>query len=384
LAVTVLRRILWTLGWSAAGLLVLAFLLGYAAPYLSPARFWWTDLFAVFLFPLSLMVGALGLGVCGYGVYRRKWGRVALAAVLLGLIVIRFGPRLAAWGPAPSSTNTLGIMSLNVPPSFTGTDAPNTALTELVQAEAPDILAFQESLVRTGDGDSSSSLIRVSSSIEPLLNDAMRFTLPRALPSNVNIQQPVLGQLSLDSMSVHPLPPQGNTNARSRYTRTQFTWRGRSAVLYNVHLHTVGPVRPWETMTEGGLSLSQWRTFLRTYRKGALRRAQQARLIRRRIARESDPVIVVGDFNSTPHQWAYRHIAQGLQSAATQRIPGWAATFPAQYPLVRIDHVLASSDWQIVTAQIPAPAQFGMVSDHRPVLARLRWKAPSGPLPTSK
>ena len=370
----VLRRILRGLGWSAVGLLLLAFLLGYAAPYLSPARFWWTDLFAVFLVPLSLAIGGLGLGILAQGLYRRQWGRIGVAAVLLLLVTIRFGPRLAAWGPTPQSTEVLSVMSLNVPPSFAGRNEPNPALTELVRARTPDILAFQESQVKTGAPASRPALVRVSATIRPLLDDAVGYTPPRLYPSNVRIQQPVFGRHPLDSMSVHPLPPRGATDARSRYTRTEFTWQGRSAVLYNVHLHTVGPVRPWESMTTSGLSFSRWQTFLRAYRKSTLRRAQQARLIRRRIARESLPVIVVGDFNSTPHQWAYRHIAQGLQNAATRRIAGWAATFPAERPLVRIDHVLASPAWQIVAAQSPAPDEFGPVSDHRPVLAQLRWK----------
>jgi len=173
-------------------------------------------------------------------------------------------------------------------------------------------------------------------------------------------------------MSVHPLPPDGESSARSRYTRTRFTWKGHAAVLYNLHLHTIGSVRPWSMIPEWP-SLDRWEAFLTSYREGALRRAQQARLIRRQIAREPHPVIVVGDFNSTPHQWAYRHIAQGLQSAATQRIAGWTATFPAQRPLVRIDHVLAGPAWQITDARVPPPTR-PPISDHRAVVAQLRWR----------
>jgi endonuclease/exonuclease/phosphatase family metal-dependent hydrolase len=84
-------------------------------------------------------------------------------------------------------------------------------------------------------------------------------------------------------------------------------------------------------------------------------------------------VLVVGDFNSTPHQWAYWHLAQGLQNAAARRVRGWAATFPAQRPIVQIDHVLASPAWQVTAARIPANGAVG-ISDHRPVVAYLTWK----------
>jgi endonuclease/exonuclease/phosphatase family metal-dependent hydrolase len=373
--VTALRRILWTLGWGGAGLLVLAFLLGYAAPYLPPARFWWTDLLAVLLLPLSGAVGAVALGLGGQGLYRRRWGRVAFAASLLLLIVLRFGPRLTAWSPVTPALDDLRVMTLNVPSSFG--PVPNVPLADLVTQKRPDVLAVQESRIRTGPAASRPALRHVSPSIQLLLSDSVGYAPPRGLPPNTEIQQPVLGRAPLDSLNVHPLPPRGDTDARSRYTRTQFTWQGRPAVLYNVHLHTVGQPRPWETVKEAPLSPKHWRTFLRTYREGTLRRAQQARLIRRAIEREERPVIVVGDFNSTPHQWAYRHIAQGLQSAATRRIRGWTATFPAERPLVRIDHVLASPAWQIVTAHVPSPPGTALVSDHRPVLAQLRWKDPA-------
>ncbi|WP_263810582.1 hypothetical protein [Salinibacter pepae] len=70
------RRVLQGLAWSGAGLLVAAFLIGYAAPYLPPARFWWTDLFAVLLPALAAAVGLLGIGLVGQGAYSGRWGRL--------------------------------------------------------------------------------------------------------------------------------------------------------------------------------------------------------------------------------------------------------------------------------------------------------------------
>ena len=362
-----LRRILRALGWGAATLLVGAFLVGYAAPYLSPARFWWTDLFAVGLPVLGVGVAPLALGLCVGGGVRRRWGRVAVGGGLLVLLLVRFGPRLGAWGPAPAAEG-LRVMTFNVPPSQS--DGP--PLLALVRREAPDVLALQEARVRTGRRPGADAR-RLSGALQGLLAPSTGYRLPSGLPVATVVQQPVFGQGRLDSMSVHPLPPDGETSARSQYTRTQFVWRGRTAVLYNVHLHSVGKVRPWTLLTEAWTSVGRWRAFLRTYRNGSLRRAQQARLLRRRIEREAAPVLVVGDFNSTPHQWAYRHVAQGLQSAVRRRVRGWGGTYPAGRPLVQIDHVLASPAWQITAARIPADGA-AAVSDHRPVVARLRWK----------
>lgn len=366
---TVLQRIVRILGWIAASLLGCAFLVGYAAPYVSPARFWWADLFAVLVPILGLVMGGIVVGLCGWGVYRRKWGHVVLGTVLFVLLTLRFGPRIAAWGPAGQASETFRLMTFNVPPSLGARRSP-AAMADLMRREAPDVLAFQESRLQTEGG-----VGRVSASIRGLLDASMGYRLPQIVPSGATVQQPVVGRMRLDSMSVHSLPPAGESDARSRYTRTRFMWRGRAAVLYNVHLHSVGQERPWTMLPDEWTSLDRWRTFLRTYREGALRRAQQARLIRRRVERERHPVLIVGDFNSTPHQWAYRHLAQGLQSAVDRRVRGWGGTFPAQQPLVQIDHVLVAPAFQITAARIPAFAATEPISDHRPVVADLRWKA---------
>jgi endonuclease/exonuclease/phosphatase family metal-dependent hydrolase len=364
--VTLLRRILWRVGWGAVGLLIVAFLIGYAAPYLPPAQFWWTDLVAVLLPPMGLTVVLVGGMVLGRELYRRRWGRVAVAGILLGLAALRFGPRLAGGGVSANEAETLRLMTFNLPPSTVTDSASGRALGRLVQQEAPDVLALQESWLRTGRSVRA-GLDGASRSIRGLLDETVGYALPRVYPLRTRIHRPVLGQIVLDSMTVHSLPPTGDTDPRSRYTRTYFTWQGHEVVLYNIHLHTVG-MDPGEMWATGEL-FGQWRTVLRIYREGALRRAEQARIVRRHIEQETRPVLVVGDFNGTPHQWAYRHIATGLRGAGT------GGTFPARRPLVRIDHILAGPAWKVVSARVPTPDADMPISDHRPVAVRLRWAA---------
>lgn len=368
---TKFRGVLRVLGWGLGMILVATFLIGFAAPYLSPARFWWTDLFALLLPLVSPVVGAIALGLGGYGLWRRQWGRIVLAAALLGLIAVRFGPRMEAWTTSASEIESLRLMSFNIPQVSNPEDASVAAVAQIVRRVAPDVLAVQESFVHTS-ARSSSELQQASPTLRPLLG-FLGYAPPRRLPSEMVIQQPVLGRIPLDSMKVHPLPPSGDSDARSRFTRTLFSWHGRPVVLYNLHLHTVGATNPWERLVRRGFSVSAWRSFLRVYREGALRRAQQARLIRRMIEKEGLPVLVAGDFNSTRHQWAYQHIAQGLQNPLTQRGLGWKKTFPSQFPLVRIDHVLASPEWTVTRARVPTLQESQNASDHRPVVVQLQW-----------
>lgn len=367
---TVRRHILRLVGWGIGGAVVVLFLFSYAAPYLPPEMgFWWADLLAVFLPVLSLVVGVVAAGVVGWGMYRRQWDAVVVAVVLLGLIGLRFGPSLSAWGPNASKQGGLRVMSFNIPP---GADREGGVVAQVVQREDPDVLAIQESTIRT-TRDTPGVARWMSSSIRPLL-DSMAYAVPQTLPSGTKIQQPVVGRIELDSLTVHPLPPNGTESERSRFTRTVFTWQGRTAVLYNLHLHSVARMKPWLLGWKAWMSRAVWRSFLASYREGALRRAQQARQIRRRLEQETHPVLVVGDFNSTRHQWAYRHIAQGLQNGVQEQGSGWSATYPVGRPLVRIDHILAGPDWAVQAARVASLDGLEAASDHRPVVVRLTWQ----------
>jgi len=364
--VSVGRRILQAVGRGSGGFLIGLFLIGYAAPYLPPTWFWWTDLLALMLPLLGAGVGVLAVALIGQGVYKRTWGRVGLAVTLLVFVAVRFGPSAVVSGASGKDARMLGILTFNVPPSQARDSASAARLRRLMQREAPEVLALQETWVRIS---SRRGIAGASETLRGLLVDSLGYAVPRAHPLQTTIHQPVVGRIGLDSVSVHPLPPDGDTNPRSRYTRTVFDWEGREAVLYNVHLHTVG-THPRD-LRAAGWALGAWRALFRTYRESALRRAKQARVLRRHIERETRSVLVVGDFNSTPHQWAYRHVAEGLQ-----RTGGWGcgATFPAQWPVVQIDHVLAGPAWTIVGAQVPTVDKAASISDHRPVAARVQWR----------
>jgi endonuclease/exonuclease/phosphatase family metal-dependent hydrolase len=329
-------------------------------------HFWWVGPLAVGLPYLSGVVAALCLIGGGWAAARRHWARLVGAAVLLVLIAVRFGPRLHAWTPAVATGEELSVMTFNVPNR--STDAATSGLVEVVRRADPHVLALQELPVRGGEAP------RLPNGLRRLVSETT-FGLPRAV-APTRSQQPVVGQVALDSLTVHFLPPDGASNARTRFTRTYFRWRGRPAVLYNLHLHTVGESKPWRMVQRYGGDWQAWRRSLRVYREGALRRAQQARRIRRMIAQEPHPVIVAGDFNSTRHQWVYQHIAQGLTDVVRGRVRGGTATFPAARPLVGIDHVLVGPAWRVAGAQVPSLGEAAAASDHRPVVAQIGWKRP--------
>ena len=95
------------------------------------------------------------------------------------------------------------------------------------------------------------------------------------------------------------------------------------------------------------------------------------------------PVILAGDFNTSEFSDAYRCVAQRLRDS--YREVGWGTghTWPAQQtkhvpsrwlallaPVTRIDYVFHSRHWDAVEAQV---LKLDTGSDHRPVVATLRW-----------
>lgn len=91
----------------------------------------------------------------------------------------------------------------------------------------------------------------------------------------------------------------------------------------------------------------------------------------RSVASGAGPALVLGDLNATPYSPAYAELLQasGMRDAAdgTRWQPTWMAGF---WPLaLRIDHVFVSPGLCVESAGV-GPA---IGSDHRPVVARLRF-----------
>ena len=369
------RALVKFLATTAMLLLLLLFGMGYAAAYVPPDVAWWLAPCGVLLPPVSLITGVVGVGLLVRSIRRRQAARLAGATLLLFLIALRFGPALIPPTlPAFSdeaSGEPLRVMSFNASSSVDAGDEAASILDAVRQIQ-PHVLALQEAYLFQRPNRSS----RTNPSLQVLLDAGYQF--PDAMSPTRSVRQSVVSSdLSLDSLESIVLEPDLWKHAPSTVTRVRFRRSGQPVVLYNIHLHTVSALKPWTSEDfrvsdwQQWLHPDVWMPYIRSYREGALERARQARLIHQRIAREAHPVLVTGDFNSTRHHWVHRHIAHGLQEAYVHRGPFHGATYPAQRPLVRIDHILASEHWDVLDAFVPT---IRTASDHRPVVALLRLK----------
>jgi len=118
-----------------------------------------------------------------------------------------------------------------------------------------------------------------------------------------------------------------------------------------------------ETMKEvKGLSVS--------LKKGFVKRALQAEIVKAQINKSTFPVMVVGDFNDTPVSYAYRKIRSGLYDSFVNSGYGAGFTYKGNYPPNRIDYILydnslINSYFEILKVKY---------SDHYPIIAYFRKK----------
>ncbi len=368
-SVTLLRHIAFWTGWVLGGGLLLFTLLGYVSAYLPPRYFWWTGPMASALPWLSLLVVPLALVGLFWGGYSRSWVVAVLSGAVLLLIAIRFGPllTLSSVSKVASGADPLRVMSFNAPTREADQFEAAEAVVALAQQERSQVIALQE--VAMTYADSTERRMGTSTQIIGLISE-LRYT-PELPGYPHRLEQPIVARGPLRNLTRHTFPFPWGVLEPTRVTQVRFPWQDTSVTMINVHLHTVSSRKPWD---DPGFTLwnpRTWWRYVQLYREGALRRAAEARRIRELIEQTPGPLLVAGDFNSTPHSWVYRHIAQGLQDTFATAGRGMGFTYPAPFPLVRIDYILASRHWDVVAAHVPeAYAR----SDHRPVVAHLQLR----------
>ncbi|MBF93808.1 MAG: hypothetical protein CMH58_01445 [Myxococcales bacterium] len=145
----------------------------------------------------------------------------------------------------------------------------------------------------------------------------------------------------------------------------------------NVHLQSYWGSRTGRESANSGI-FSQLQATRRQLQKMTRRQRAQVKRISRRYQGMKDPLLLIGDFNSTANTWIHHHLRQNFQDAHRQRGWGFGGSRPMpflpQSMSPRLDYLYASNDllWSGETRTIPASDD---CSDHRLVQSWLSLKA---------
>ncbi|MBX5132109.1 endonuclease/exonuclease/phosphatase family protein [Rhizobium lentis] len=85
------------------------------------------------------------------------------------------------------------------------------------------------------------------------------------------------------------------------------------------------------------------------------------------------PTILCGDFNAIPSSATYRLVARSLKDAQIAAGGAPKATFPARYPLMRLDHIFVTEDLVVQRATVLQTRLTRVASDHLPLLAEISF-----------
>lgn len=326
----------------------------YAARYV-PA--WPLQVAALALPLMAAVAAALAVGwvlIAHRSGSRRAWAGAALHVGLTVLAAGRYGPGLVqeAWPGHGEGPPSLRVLTLNA-----GDDRANSVplAADLARFEEPDLVALQEASVRVDETEAGDRIVAPQAALGFLFDGAYRSWGGGGGGRAVVLSR---GVLEMEEGVDAPLDPLGMEGAGTA-TRFAAEWGGRPFAVYVVHFRSYR--RDAQT----------WSHQARLLREDITARTREAEFLRAVLDAEELPFLVLGDFNATPDQWAYAHVARGHRDALTDRV-GWAPTYPDDRPLVQIDAVIASDHWAFEGAQVLPSG----LSDHRGVLASLRWAAP--------
>lgn len=290
--------------------------------------------FAIYLFaplPLMALLAALARS-------RLSWGALLLTTVFfLRLFGREFAPPLPI-AHAGAEASSLTVMTYNV--LYTTTDAAPVAAN--ISRANPDLIAFQEL-----------SYLRARA-LEQMIGESYPYRTalhPETCYAEVAIWS------RYPFMRVEDVDPDVVCRVRSAVVDLN----GRAVRVIDVHAWSYTGID-----RENVERSFQWRR-------------EQIALVLGMVKDQPEPLILLGDLNSTPMHGVYEMLSVRLEDAFREAGWGLGHTFPATggrfwsipYPnrLVRIDYVFHSAEWQAEDAWV---AEWDGVSDHHPVVARLR------------
>jgi endonuclease/exonuclease/phosphatase family metal-dependent hydrolase len=134
--------------------------------------------------------------------------------------------------------------------------------------------------------------------------------------------------------------------------------------VYNLHLASnVFQKSDYEFIDTPSIEGAE--NIFRTLKKSFVKRSSQVKSIRDHMEKSPYPYILCGDFNDTPLSFAYKQLSNGLTDAFVHSGAGIGKTYNGQFPAIRIDFILMSSNFKISnfnTSKIE-------LSDHYPITA---------------
>lgn len=344
---------------------VVLLLLSYLAPYIPPKVFWPFAVLGI-AYPLFLSINILF--VIFWLVLVKRNFLYSLIAILIGLHSFNTHFRFKKNHPETGS-NDLKIVSFNVKNLSNNNEKYadaniRSAILDYLTTQNAQIVCLQEFQTYPTKG------------INTVTNFQNRLALPYYSES-VYVKKSRFKFVDLMvTYSKYPIVYKEILSYKEKtYAIINDLVIDRDTVrLFNVHLESNHFARnEYDIFTPSEKAFSeetgnQLATLIQKLSRYSKVRNTQVIHLRNHIQASPYPVILCGDFNDTPGSYAYHQLAHNLNDAFIERGKGYGNTFNGKLPAMRIDYVLADTNFQFTQFEIGHLNK----SDHFPIITRLK------------
>lgn len=341
-----------------------ALLMSYLAVHISPQTFALPAFFGL-SYPYLLTINII-LAII-WAMLLRFEALISVAVIALGFT--HFSNYLKLSRPAGNKTNTFKVISYNVRlfnyfEKKPGSNSEKKVLSFL-KGQKPDILCLQDFY---GSGNPSQKQADINTALGAKYNSHLK-VIVRGKNRFYGIATFTRFPIIRKGEIIH-----AGSSSLSIYTDVLI--QNDTFRIYNNHLQSFR-LKSMErsfieemTSSDEKETLDDVMSLSASLKKGFVRRAQQAQLLKDYVNKSPYPVIVAGDFNDTPVSYAYRKIRKGLNDSFVNSGYGAGFTYRGNYPPNRIDYILYDNNLINSYFEITKIKY----SDHYPIIAYFRKK----------
>jgi endonuclease/exonuclease/phosphatase family metal-dependent hydrolase len=358
-----LRKILYKILLAVNAVFALTLLISYLAVSINPGVFALPAFFGL-AYPYLLLINIIIVII--WAMLLRFEALISVFVIAIGLT--HFSNYIRLTRPSGNKTNTFKVLSYNVRlfNYFENHNANSEKkITEFIKSQTPDIICLQEFFV---SGFPAVELELIKNAL-----GGKYYSHMKVLGSGKNRSYGIVTLSKFPIISkgeiVHP-----GSSSLSIYTDILIlndTFR-----IYNNHLQSFRLKRMERsfmeelTANDDKETMNEVKSLSVSLKKGFVKRALQAQVVKDHINKSPFPVIVAGDFNDTPVSYTYRKIRKGLNDSFVNSGYGAGFTYKGNYPPNRIDYILYDD------ALINSYFEIKKVrySDHYPIIAYFRKK----------
>ena len=360
-----MRKILYKILLAVNAVFAFALLISYLAVIINPATFALPAFFGL-SYPYLLAINIILVIV--WAMLLRLEALISVAVIALGFN--HFSNYIKLTRPSGDKTNTFKVLSYNV--RLFNYFENNRGITsekkiiEFLKSQKPDIICLQEFFLAGKPGVE-----------ETLLLDALGGKYYSHMKISESGKNRYYGIITLSKFPIIRKGEIIHPGSSSLSIYTDVLIKNDTFRIYNNHLQSFRLKRMERSFIEELATsdnigtMTEVKSLSVSLKKGFVKRAMQAQVVKDNINSSPYPVIVAGDFNDTPVSYAYTKIRSGLNDSFVNSGYGAGFTYLGNYPRNRIDYILynkplINSYFDIIKVRY---------SDHYPIIAYFKNKS---------